>query len=539
LTIIAFTLFSNLLYFYGRSIIIILSKLFHKNLKAFQIGGLNISTFYPLISLFIIGNITFIYNFLFPTKYLIYIIFPIIFVNFLDLDFLDLNDYKFFDFLIFPLILGISTSNIGLHFDAGLYHLNFQYWLRESNLVVGLSNIYAPYGWSSINEYISSIFWINENFIIIHFVQLVFILQFFIFIFHTLMSDNNYLRYSSLFVISYGILDNFGINGGVNGFLSIQSIGKFDVSFGILFYIFSILVLDSISQKRYDLKTNLFITFMFIFCFQMKLTGLICSFLYFIYAYKFIRFKKIKINSYFRQNLAAIFISIFWIIKNILQTGCLFFGLEQSCLNISWYQSGYSNAINIDTKEFNNAYFIGGDFLDWFTNWSNLNFIEYFLSNFLISFFLILFLRLIFVRKFKNFKNLLSMNIFIFLNIILWITGAPNPRFGYGFFILIFGVLGYGLTLENKNLSYLLNNKKILVSLFFISLILTPRFSSYSSSIESLNEFRVINPPQVTFEKSQFWGEVPLNGECWVNLLCNKSNKNLNEGQFLIFKSFS
>ena len=125
MTIIAFTLFSNFFYFYGRSIIIILSKLFHKNLKAYQIGGLNISTFYPLISLFIIGNITFIYNFLFPTKYLIYIIFPIIFVNLLDLDFLDLNDYKFFDFLIFPLILGISTSNIGLHFDAGLYHLNF------------------------------------------------------------------------------------------------------------------------------------------------------------------------------------------------------------------------------------------------------------------------------------------------------------------------------------------------------------------------------------------------------------------------------
>ena len=63
-----------------------------------------------------------------------------------------------------PGILSISTITIGFAYDAGLYHLNSQHWIRESNIPIGLSNLHFRYGFSSIIDYISSSFWLNGNF---------------------------------------------------------------------------------------------------------------------------------------------------------------------------------------------------------------------------------------------------------------------------------------------------------------------------------------------------------------------------------------
>ena len=159
MTIVSYLIFYNLSFLCGRSFLIIISRLFKKDIKDIKIAEINISSFSPLIFLFILGNLSFIFNFIFPIKYLIYILIPIIFINLLDLDFKNLTKNKLINLIVIPSFIGISSSDVGLHFDAGLYHLNFQNWLRESNIVLGLSNIYTPYGWSSINEYFSSVFW--------------------------------------------------------------------------------------------------------------------------------------------------------------------------------------------------------------------------------------------------------------------------------------------------------------------------------------------------------------------------------------------
>ena len=76
--------------------------------------------------------------------------------------------------IFIPGILSISVYGSRLHYDSGAYHLNNQLWIRESNLVIGLSNIIQNYGFSSISEYLSSVLWFNNNFtsdIIIMFVK--------------------------------------------------------------------------------------------------------------------------------------------------------------------------------------------------------------------------------------------------------------------------------------------------------------------------------------------------------------------------------
>ena len=71
-----------------------------KDIKDVKIAAINISSFSPLIFLFILGNLSFIFNFIFPIKYLIYILIPIIFINLLDLDFKSLTKNKLADLSI-------------------------------------------------------------------------------------------------------------------------------------------------------------------------------------------------------------------------------------------------------------------------------------------------------------------------------------------------------------------------------------------------------------------------------------------------------
>ena len=54
--------------------------------------------------------------------------------------------------------------------------------------------------------------------------------------------DSNYYKAVSIFVLIFGILDNFGYLGGRNGFIYFENLGKQDVTFSILFFISSFLM---------------------------------------------------------------------------------------------------------------------------------------------------------------------------------------------------------------------------------------------------------------------------------------------------------
>jgi hypothetical protein len=83
------------------------------------------------------------------------------------------------------------------------------------------------YGYSSLSEYINSFFWFDNNFILLHFVNLVFVSIFYFFLIWCLLESNNFkYQLISVSILIYGLLDNFGIEGGRNGFIDIDTIGK-------------------------------------------------------------------------------------------------------------------------------------------------------------------------------------------------------------------------------------------------------------------------------------------------------------------------
>ena len=141
----------------------------------------------------------------------------------------------FLFYIVIPATLIVSSSTTNFHYDAGYYHLNHQNWLRESNLVIGMVNIFWPFGMSSINEYISSILWIDNSFILLHFLTLFFIHFFFVFLANNILfSKNLNFKAASYFLLFFSLLDNFGLSGGRNGFIYIQGIGKQDIAVGVI-----------------------------------------------------------------------------------------------------------------------------------------------------------------------------------------------------------------------------------------------------------------------------------------------------------------
>ena len=131
---------------------------------------------------FYLGNITLLINFFFPISSLIsylVLVLPLL-LNLLRLRKIKLNlsIKNLATFFFTPLVLGVSSANINLAYDAGLYHLNHQKWLQTEKIVFGLSNNHNRFGYSSIIEHINVNFWLENNYILLHFANLVFIVVF-------------------------------------------------------------------------------------------------------------------------------------------------------------------------------------------------------------------------------------------------------------------------------------------------------------------------------------------------------------------------
>ncbi|GIR19791.1 hypothetical protein CM15mP35_00520 [bacterium] len=75
------------------------------------------------------------------------------------------NLKNFISIIFIPSILGISSYGVWLGWDTGLYHIPHQLILRENPIIFGLTNLNIWFGWSSINEYLSALLWVGDNFL--------------------------------------------------------------------------------------------------------------------------------------------------------------------------------------------------------------------------------------------------------------------------------------------------------------------------------------------------------------------------------------
>ena len=349
-----YALFYIFLLLLGRGFVLLIQKTLYKtSVIPNEIFSIKSNIIYPLIGLIFLGNLLIIFNFFMPLKSLFVFSFFIIFlfINFFNLEIENIN-FKNIDldkilfYFVIPSLLIISSSTTNFHYDAGYYHLNHQNWLRESNLILGMVNIFWPFGMSSINEYISSFFWFDSSFILLHFLTLYFIHFLFLFISYNILKNKNInLKAASFFLLIYSLLDNFGLSGGRNGFPFIQGVGKQDIAVGVLFCLVSLIILNAIKQKFINLLDFSLLTLVVFFIFELKVSGVIIFFLYFVFCYFIIKNKIFKSTNLLYAQIPTILFGVVWTIKSYLTTGCIVFPLNLTCVNsFSWYLTGSTKA---------------------------------------------------------------------------------------------------------------------------------------------------------------------------------------------------
>ena len=509
------------LLFFGRSFIVIYSKFFlNKMSDEIDIHGINIYVLYPFVGLFILGNLLFLINFFLPLKSnFSYLVLLFLLINIYEK--INLNYFiKYMKYSSLSIFLLVSSYNVNFHYDAGLYHLNNQLWLRESNIVQGFSNIYGAFGVSSIHEYISAFFWFDQSFILLHFINLIFIGSLYSFlIFALLISKENIIKSSAFFVLIYSLLDNFGISGGRNGFISIQSVGKQDVPIAILFFITSIFILASLINKKYSEEEVIIYSIFSLFLYQLKVSGVTISFLYLIYIFYFFKSKNHNVNKKIKTLASFFLLFVLWILKSIFQTGCLVFPLARTCFSsLAWVDKKYLKTIEEVTVEYSFSYDFKSSFFEWFQQYITITPNYVILLNFFFSLIALLLLKFIFFKASKPENRNLIIVSYILFNIIFYLRFGPDSRYLMGTQLLIVAIIGL-----YSSFKYPFNDRFIM-SLIIISIFLVPRLDSYRS-------FDLFSNPKISLpvqEMETLHGRLfPNEGDqCWANINCsaNKSD---------------
>ena len=529
-----------LLYFFGRLFFLSINYLYKKNWEVpIYLFQTKTNIFYPIVGYYFFGNLLLLANFFSPlnsTALKIALLLPLLFnLKFLKdspFDFRgNINFKNLLNYVFIPCVLLVSSFDIAFHYDAGFYHLNHQNWLRESTLVIGMVNIFWPYGIGSLSEYVSSMFWQETILINLHYFQIIFLSVFLNFIYYHLFEkkESNF-KYPSLLLIIFALLDNFGFDGGRNGFIYIQEIGKQDLQVSILVIFVGLFCSFSIIFDKFNIYETALVLSLSLLAIQLKLSSVFLIVIISIYLLKAFNAKLLSLSKFIKINLISILFSLIWIIKNTLTSGCLFFPVERTCLNVfDWYRNGSTKFIENYTSQTSfgyQSYLLSQDlsFVDWFNDFFiyNGSFSEFYKSyylNFIFSFLLIIILKTIFTNRNKvELKKFIYVLFFICISIFYLILFGPIPRYSTGLLTLVVALSGLNIVSLNKKFFY-----SFLPILFFLSLLLIPRLNSYRSAL--INNSIALPDPRFEWnytekELNDKWIAPVETDMCWINQFC-------------------
>ena len=537
--IIYFILFFIYFYFLGRGILIGINKLSKKNLFDDDLifFDTSILIFYPLVGIIFFSNLMFVSNFFISLKNPGLLLVSSLFIL--------LNLYKKVDVLKNKLIylislinlsiLSFSSYDINFQYDAGYYHLNYQNWLREDKLILGLNNLNAAFGTSSIIDYLAAPFWIGSNLIFLHYISIFFVVVLVNFLFyHIFISSNKYFHLSSVLLLFFGFLDNFGLSGGRNGFFTIHGIIKPDIASGIIFYLSCIFLTYIYINKKYNQIEIIGLNLLIIFAYQLKISS---SLLFLFFSVILLNNDKFSLKTLFYTN--SLF--ILWLVKNTLLTSCLIYPIEITCFELPWYNVDAIIGIKNVTSDFNNSYIIGDSFISWFKAWITIDINKTIIYNFLFSLVIVFIIKKFLTKKIT--KNKLGDFIlpicFVLGNLIIWIVGAAHPRFIYGLFAYILSMLAINYKATEIRFLKSKFTNLIFLSIFMVTVLLIPRVNSYKTFLDDPFRNPEITAPIVEYRDFRDNWVLPKEGDqCWINLNCIPYDKNIFQSDFLIYKGF-
>jgi len=398
-------------------------------------------------------NLTFIsiiINFFFPLKYFteLFLFGGVVLFFFLKKKIKFNFSYKIlFMIIFFFTLLILANPLVG---DSSFYHLQIIKWQHEYKIIFGISNIEIRFGMNSIWHTFLALYSLNyaklNTIYLMNLIPIIVLVnQLFI------LKKKEYFFISSKFLISvvlFLLIYSF-IHPTYNGIL-FNFLGSPEVDIvAMIFFIFAFYFFLKFIEKPHINFFNYLIMFS-IFSFLIKVSYISSVFFIFILCLFYRRF---FFKNYSIIGISVLFVSL-WVLKNFINTGCLVFPADISCLNIFWaanlsdviyHKNEVSSfARSIPFYDFGNFDFYLRTY-NWVTRW---------LYNYLFkaSFFIILFYIFLisvlnityikFIRLKKNFNSKFQINInliifvviLFFFSLLIWFR-APDLRFNYANFI--------------------------------------------------------------------------------------------------------
>ena len=520
------------LYFLGRSFLITNYLIFNKkknlNEKIFEMKS---NIFYPIIGIFYLGNVLIFLNFFVPINniYVFIFIFLLLIPNFFEFKFNlpNINIEFFIKYVLIPSILIISLYSTGWHYDAGFYHLNHQNWLRDSNMILGFVNIHWAFGMSSIYEYVSAFFWLENSFVLLHFLNLIFFhFLYLVLIDNLINSSNNILRNSSLFILLFSLFDNFGINGGRNGFLYVQGVTKQDIAVGVIFFILCRSIIVKIYKNKINEDDLFIVVLLSLLIIQIKLSSISIVFLLIYYLYFIFKNTGIRFNKIIQNNIFSVVFGILWLTKQYLTTGCFIYPVNFTCRNnFDWYSKNSTESYEAITV--NSSYSLplyNYNLVEWFRTFSSFRINATVLTNFIISLILLYIIKKFILKSSKMDKTIKNISLaLIVLNLIYLIYYGPTPRYLIGLMLFIVSYLGY----NDVDFKFKFTHVQI-YSLILISAVFLIRSTSYSEMINGGSN-KLFDPRYEAkyIQQSNGWVKPDFGDQCWINLECTMSTHEL------------
>jgi hypothetical protein len=324
-------------------------------------------------------------------------------------------NYKIF-ILNLPLILLISPilNYMPAGYDAALYHIPHQVWIQNDKIIFGLSNVHNRFGLISIFSYVGANLWNSNIYDGLAFLQGIFFLIFFSFLFYLLSKKEKFLN---------GIVISTILSLPIWFRYIYPSFGLVDAAFGFIFYISFIVGVYLILKKKDEY--DCYFVFLFLtsslFSFMLKPSGIVIApFVFFVLTYLCIK-KKYSVKKILKFTILPTFLGSLWLLKNFINTGCLIYPVIYSCFNVSWLELSDINIINNAITNFGIRHFKLID-LSYLISFVHKNYL-------LILFFLIFFVGIL---RFKHKKKYPLLVFFLLIfNIFLYQSGVLK---GFSYF---------------------------------------------------------------------------------------------------------
>ena len=499
-----------------------------ENLDGKYIFQTPIFIFYPLIGIIFLSFFIFLVNFIFPIeviKDMVHFFGILMILYFLKINLnSNINFFHIFSFFIVPFILAFSTYNIKFNYDAEAYHLATQAWILHSKITFGLSKFFIWHGHSSLYDYLQTVLSFQGNFIYQHYLNLIFFSLLINFIgYHILFNRSKLFFNASIFILFFGILDNFGVGGGSNGFIEIQMVGKPDVAVGVVYLISSLFLIYNIYISPPTNLEFIFLLFFLTYLIQVRVISISLIFLFIPFLLK--NYRTIKPMLFSKFFVFIIFYNVIWLIKNLINSACLFFPLQQSCLTLlSWNVNDILVGVNKSYSNWVYAYKFDSNFFTFLNEWLNAGNNWQQAPNLIISLFILAVVRLTVFKKEKNVYKYISIYILLILFVTLYFTF--HIRYSFGLILLLVSLLSLNLNLR-KFFSWFKNSRVIYILLIVISVGI-PRGYSYNYFLNNLNYYELeIDYKELKFRENQTgYGIITLTNKCYDLYYCSSFQYN-------------